>query len=418
MHNEVDAKSSSCSSNGENLSKKFYKISVSGSPNSCIVTMGKQKFRTLVDTGAECSLMHRRIYDQLKNKPKLNKRKVSLQSANGSELICDGCITVQICIGGTEMSQDFYVIRDLNRNLILGLDWLRQNNVRIYFDLKCLRINGKHYVHLEEDKHIASTVRMKKTCLIKPQTAMICHGKVRENPELPVGESYEVLQIDKGFIVNQPGLQIINTVSTLAKDRSLPLLIVNNTNKFIKIYRHGLLAKITGIQNNVKQVGSIIKNNIDENKLNLKDLDEPEKYRSKIEKLIIKNHDLFANKDSELGKTETVKMQIDVGDSKPIKMKPYRTPIKSREVVDKAIEEMLDADIIKRSRSPWSFPVVIVNKKDGSKRFCVDFRKLNQITKKNSFPLPLIDDILALLGKAKYFTSLDLKKWVLAGCHE
>ena len=53
---------------------------------------------------------------------------------------------------------------------------------------------------------------MKLTCLIKPQTAMICHGKVRENPDLPVGQSYEISQIDKGFIVNQPGLQIINTV--------------------------------------------------------------------------------------------------------------------------------------------------------------------------------------------------------------
>ena len=141
------------------------------------------------------------------------------------------------------MSQDFYVIRDLNRNLILGLDWMKQNNVRIYMDLKCLRINGKHYVNLEEDIHIASTVRMKRTCLIKPQTAMICYGKVRENPDIPAGQSYEISQIDRGFIVNQPGLQIINTVATLSKDRSLPLLIVNNTNKFIKIYRHGLLAK-------------------------------------------------------------------------------------------------------------------------------------------------------------------------------
>ena len=52
---------------------------------------------------------------------------------------------------------------------------------------------------------------------------------------------------------------------------------------------------------------------------------------------------------------------------------------------------------------------MIVDKKDGSKRFCVDFRKLKQVTKKNSYPLPVIDDILALLGKAKYFTSLDLK---------
>ena len=73
------------------------------------------------------------------------------------------------------------------------------------------------------------------------------------------------------------------------------------------------------------------------------------------------------------------------------------------------INKMLDADVIKRSRSPRSFPVVIVDKNDGSKRFCVDFEKLNQITKKNSCPLPLINDILALLGKAKFFTSLDLK---------
>ena len=70
---------------------------------------------------------------------------------------------------------------------------------------------------------------------------------------------------------------------------------------------------------------------------------------------------------------------------------------------------MLEANIIRRSRSPWSFPVVIVDKKDGSKRFCVDFMKLNQITKRNSFPPPLIDDILALLGNAKFFSSLDLK---------
>ena len=174
--------------------------------------------------------MHRRVYDQLKNKPKLQNKKVCLQSANGTELQCDGCITVQFCIGGTDMSQDFYVIIDLNRNLILGLDWLKQNNVRIYFDLKCLRINGKTYVNLEEDIQIASTVRMKTTCLIQPQTAKICYGKVNENPDLLVDQNYEITQIDRGFIVNQPGLQIINTVSTLNRDRSLPLLIVNNTN--------------------------------------------------------------------------------------------------------------------------------------------------------------------------------------------
>ena len=156
-------------------------------------------------------------------------------------------------------------------------------------------------------------------------------------------------------------------------------------------------------------MNSVIRNKQWENKLNLNDLDVPQQYRSKIKKLILQNQDLFANKDSELGHTDTAKMQIDVGNNEPIKMRPYRTPIKNREVIDKAIDDMLDSEVIRRSKSPWSFPVVIVDKKDGSKRFCVDFRRLNKITKKNSYPLPLIDDILALLGKAKFFTSLDLK---------
>ena len=82
-------------------------------------------------------------------------------------------------------------------------------------------------------------------------------------------------------------------------------------------------------------------------------------------------------------------MQIDVGNNDPIKMRPYRTPMKNREVIGKAVDEMLDANVIRRSRSPRSIPVVIVDNKDGSKRFCVDFRRLNMIKMKNSYPLPL-----------------------------
>ena len=128
-----------------------------------------------------------------------------------------------------------------------------------------------------------------------------------------------------------------------------------------------------------------------------------------MEELVRYNLDLFAEKDTELGKTQTVKMKIDTGDHKPIKLKPYRTPFTKRPIVDKAIDDMLAANVIQPSRSPWSFPIVIVDKKDGSKRFCTDFRKLNLISKKSSWPLPVIDDMLAVLGKAEFFTTLDLK---------
>ena len=73
----------------------------------------------------------------------------------------------------------------------------------------------------------------------------------------------------------------------------------------------------------------------------------------------------------------------------------------------KTFDELVN--IVHRSKSLRRFSVVIVDKKDGSKRFCVEFQKLNQITKRNSYPFSLIDDILALLGKAKHFTFLDLK---------
>ena len=77
---------------------------------------------------------------------------------------------------------------------------------------------------------------------------------------------------------------------------------------------------------------------------------------------------------------------------------------------------MLLANIIRPSTSPWASPIVVVDKKDGSKRFCVDCRELNKRTTLSSWPLPVIEDLLASLGKAKYFTCLNLKSgyWQVA----
>ena len=129
--------------------------------------------------------------------------------------------------------------------------------------------------------------------------------------------------------------------------------------------------------------------------LSFEEINVPEQYADKIKEVLTRNSDIFAEKDSELGHTNATKMKIDTSDHPPIKLRPYRAPLNNRRVIDEAIDEMLSAKVIERSSSPWSFPVVIVDKKDGSKRFCVDFRKLNAITKPISYPLPLIDDILA-----------------------
>ena len=387
-----------------------YKITLAGSPNSCVIKIGKTKFRSLVDTGAEVSLMHRRVYDSLLVKPKLQFKRINLSGVSGGALKIDGCINLKFTIGGIEMQHMFYVVKDMSRNLILGTDWLRQHGVRIYYDLGCMRIENKRYVNLEEDIHVSSVARIKYNTVLKPHSATVCYAKVRPNPDLPVRVDYQISAVEKGFTCREPGLEVVDSVSRLGKDRSIPILVTNRTGKFIRIRRHGPIAKVEQLTGQgLAEVNSVIKGQKFDSTMDLKDLHVADKYRDNIEPLILRNSDLFACKDTELGHTDTVRMKIDTGSADPIKLRPYRTPLNNRKIVDETIEEMLDAKVIRRSRSPWSFPVVIVDKKDGSKRFCVDFRKLNQVTKKNSYPLPVIDDILALLGKAKYFTSLDLK---------
>ena len=72
------------------------------------------------------------------------------------------------------------------------------------------------------------------------------------------------------------------------------------------------------------------------------------------------------------------------------------------------LDEMLQKDIIQPSASPWASPVVLVQKKDGTIRFCIDYRKLNAVTRKDAYPLSRIDETLEALGGSNWFSTLDL----------
>ncbi|KAK9703188.1 Reverse transcriptase (RNA-dependent DNA polymerase) [Popillia japonica] len=80
-----------------------------------------------------------------------------------------------------------------------------------------------------------------------------------------------------------------------------------------------------------------------------------------------------------------------------------------QKIVDKELDEMLRLGVVQKSSSPWSSPILMIPKKDGKYRFCVDYRKLNQVTKKDAYPLPYVSSTLDKLRDAKYLTSLDVK---------
>ena len=139
------------------------------------------------------------------------------------------------------------------------------------------------------------------------------------------------------------------------------------------------------------------------------DLDHlPEEDRASLKALLISYADVFALDSSELGTTQLVTHSIDTGQHLPIRQQVRRTPFALRKKVDELVEEMLDQGVVEPSESPWASPIVLVQKKDGGVRFCVDYRKLNQITKLDEFPLPRIDDTLDLLAGSCHFSALDL----------
>ena len=101
-----------------------------------------------------------------------------------------------------------------------------------------------------------------------------------------------------------------------------------------------------------------------------------------------------------------------VNDNKQIYVKNYRTPESQKEEINKQIKSMVDENIIQNSVSPYNSPMLLVPKRTGNVnkwRLVIDYRQLNKIISPDKFPLPRIDDILDTLGRAKYFSTLELK---------
>eukprot|EP00731_Ephydatia_muelleri_P034176 Em0049g23a len=130
--------------------------------------------------------------------------------------------------------------------------------------------------------------------------------------------------------------------------------------------------------------------------------------REKVADLLWQFQDVIALDDSDLGRTRLTSHQINTGDTQPVRQQARRLPFHQQQEVRGLLDDMLSQGIIEPSCGPWASPIVLAKKKDGTTRFCVDFRRLNDCTRKDAQPLPRIDDTLDALGGAQYFSTLDL----------
>ena len=111
-----------------------------------------------------------------------------------------------------------------------------------------------------------------------------------------------------------------------------------------------------------------------------------------------------------VGRTSSCQHHIRLKEELPVRQQPYRLPHMYKEAVEGEIEVMINEGIIEPANSEWASPMVIVKKKDGAIRLCVDYRRLNAVTRVDAYPMPRMDDILDQVGQAKYITTLDLAK--------
>ena len=134
-----------------------------------------------------------------------------------------------------------------------------------------------------------------------------------------------------------------------------------------------------------------------------------------IKALLLKHASVFSKSRSDLGFCDIIPHRINTGLAPPIRLPPRRAPMTMKNAVDEEVQRLIDNNLVVKSKSPWAFPLVPIKKKDGSIRICVDYRKLNEVTLHDSYPLPKIQECLDALQGMKWFSTIDATSGFFTG---
>ena len=423
----------------------------------------------LIDTGSAITIIHKQLLNKIPHKQFLEKTKNHL-SASCSTVNIIGEVPLEIKINGiiTKVLAD--VATDLVTNLILGNDWIQPNNVYIMTPEKRIMIkrHGKevsapftnppllnHRVILINHITIPpfseqvieaklqhgnmNTVlfepntRLKHKALFTPYAILNVEDKTIKINIINATNRQQTLSERTNMGIVTPTSALIGSVMSenysterIPKGKACTQLISKekeaNMNNGSDSMRNGTTTSCQP-QHQCRECQQCFTTGNDlfkhlRNECYPDDIREQigkltthindDRQREQISNILWKYGQLFdVRKSSKIDMT--LKNAIDTGTHRPVHTAPYRKSNKDQEMLSMETQKLLKKEIIEHSTSPWSSPVVLVKKKDGTTRFCVDYRRLNQITTKDAFPLPRIDDIYDQLTKATYFTKFDFK---------
>ncbi|UYV78077.1 hypothetical protein LAZ67_16000034, partial [Cordylochernes scorpioides] len=373
-------------------------------------------FSALVDSGSSFSVISDGLRRQLK-KTMFKDSGMTLKVADGKNVTSIGRCTISLSINGLEQPLEFIVLPNSNPTIILGWDFLEASNAVI----DC----GRAEIRLEEAKDVLNSpasmgkVVASRSVVIPAESTKLINVMSEELN----GQNQVLFEPSKKVLIGK-GLTLPCALFRLSHNKG-KLWIVNSSTTAQIVPKGMCLGKIQRVEeNNLTAISECSEFNKEVKNANhashadksdfkfLQNLisdDLSEEQQSQILSILKRYEKIFDKNNEPVKQTSVTKHKIETGNHQPIKHRPYRVSPTERQAIQTEVDKMLDAGIIRHSESPWSSPVILVKKKDGNWRFCVDYRRLNKVTKKDVYPLPRIDDTLDSLKGAKFYSSMDLR---------
>ena len=374
------------------------------------VTIRGKTRNFLVDGAASISLIRKDVYAQIQDVGDVIRNRTAATQSDGSMLETYGQVMLPYSIG----KQDYIAapfIADIVDFGILGLDFLSLYAASHQYDTGRLFIGQPEPQTIEcELRTLQSVGRVRNPVLIPP--FQMSHVEVSGITE-PCGRQL-LIELDQDFLQEHG----VMGCSVLVEDTEMCIPVCNLTPHAIKIEEGQVIgtcvtADVVPLKE-VFPVASVHEEDTRELPPHLRNLlDESllseEEDREAVAEVMKDYADVFVGPGDPLGRTDRVQHTIDTGDASPVRQPYRRVPLAKRDLVEVELNNMRDQGIISPSESPWASPIVLVRKKDETYRFCIDYRALNEITKKNAFPIPRIDESLDYLGGNTWFCTLDLQ---------
>lgn len=361
----------------------------------------------LVDTGADYSVISSELARKLK-KVLTPWKGPQVRTAGGHLIDPTGKCTARIGIRGFTYVASFIVISECSRDLIIGMDFLQANGAVIDLRESRVSFSTRHALATFDTEEKFDALCIADDDVMVPPRSSVAVA-VRSNAFSDyegIADSNTRLLLEKGICMARGLVQLRGGCANV--------FLTNFGNEVQHVAKGTVIASLNNfVEVTDLSIPEIALSNSQDVDSVLASIDiEPgllPGQKEQIENLIREFAECFSTS-SKVRRTSIAKHRIIVDESvRPICQHPYRVSPKEREAIGNQVKEMLKDDVIQPSASPWASPVVLVKKKDQTLRFCIDYRKLNAVTKRDVYPLPRIDDTLDRLRDAKFFSCLDLK---------